>query len=260
MLAGYLASILIGFSLGLIGGGGSILTLPVLVYLFHLPPALATSYSLFIVGTTSLAGTISNYQQGHVHTKTALLFGATSVSTVFVVRRFLLPNIPDTLLAIGDWQLTHSLATMVLFAMLMLLASISMIRNRPVQKNTAQKQLPHYLLFMYGIAIGIVTGFLGAGGGFLIIPALVLLCKLDMKQAIGTSLLIITLNSLIGFTGDLGQHQIDWTFLFSVTAIAIVGLLVGGIISHKTDAAKLKRGFGWFVLVMGIYILLKEIL
>ena len=113
---------------------------------------------------------------------------------------------------------------------------------------------------IYGVAIGIVTGLLGAGGGFLLIPTLVLLLKLPMKKAIGTSLLIIALNSLIGFTGDLGHFKVDWLFLFKITAIAMVGIFLGGIIGKRLPGDKLKKGFGWFVLVMGLYIILKETL
>ena len=149
---------------------------------------------------------------------------------------------------------------MVIFAILMLAASIAMIQNKKasVDENSLSKKKPVLLLF-YGILIGLVTGFLGAGGGFLLIPALVILMKLPMKEAVGTSLLIISLNSLIGFMGDIGRYPIDWDFLFSVTAIAIAGIFAGGFFNQKVNAEKLKKGFGWFVLVMGIYILVKEI-
>ncbi|MNY34495.1 Sulfite exporter TauE/SafE [compost metagenome] len=151
---------------------------------------------------------------------------------------------------------------MVCFGILMLLASISMIRNK---RNDEQEQeckscIKFFRLLGYGIAIGLVTGLLGAGGGFLLIPALVFLLKLPMKKAIGTSLLIIALNSLIGFTGDLGHFNIHWKFLLSVTAVAIAGLFIGNLVSKNIPGAKLKKGFGWFVLVMGTYIILKEIL
>lgn len=259
---GYIAALFIGISLGLIGGGGSILTVPVLVYLFGLNPVLSTSYSLFVVGSTSLVGAFSNYLKGFVRIKTALLFGLSSITTVFLTRKFLIPLIPDHIATMGGFDITEAIVTMVLFAILMVVASISMIRvhKQKTEDNVASNtkvNLPKLLL--YGVAIGIATGLLGAGGGFLLIPTLVLLVKLPMKEAVGTSLLIIALNSLIGFTGDLGHFTMDWFFLFKITTIAIAGIFVGGIAGKKIAGDKLKKGFGWFVLVMGIYILSKEI-
>lgn len=258
---GYAASLLIGISLGLIGGGGSILTVPVLVYLFGLSPTLGISYSLFVVGFTSLIGAFNNYRKGLVNFKTALLFGTSSISTVFITRKFIIPHVPDVFFNIGSFLVTQALFVMVVFGILMLAASISMIRNKKttVDESSASKKKP-MLLVVYGILIGLVTGFLGAGGGFLLIPALVILMKLPMKEAIGTSLLIISLNSLIGFVGDIGRHPIDWKFLSIVTAIAISGVIAGGFFNEKVNAEKLKKGFGWFVLIMGIYILTRELL
>jgi uncharacterized protein len=259
---GYAASLLIGISLGLIGGGGSILTVPVMVYLFGLQPLLATSYSLFIVGSTSLVGAFNNFRKGLVNIKAALLFGASSIVTVFLTRKFIVPAIPTTIFSIGGVTITESLLTMVLFAILMLLASFSMIRNKKVQAE--EKECKNCIRFgklvIYGTAIGLVTGLLGAGGGFLLIPALVFLLKLPMKTAIGTSLLIIALNSLVGFTGDLGHFAIDWRFLLKVTLLATTGIFIGGALGKKLSSEKLKKGFGWFVLVMGIYIIMKETL
>lgn len=256
-IAGYISAILIGISLGLIGGGGSILTVPVLVYLFGISPAIATSYSLFIVGSSSLVGAYRNYQKGWTDIKTALLFGTSSITTVFLTRKFIIPNIPDNLFTHGQLTITKATATMVLFAILMILASSSMIRSKNTAANNTNTQSTSKLL-LYGVGIGIVTGLLGAGGGFLIIPALVFFVGLDMKKAIGTSLLIIALNSLIGFTGDIGQYDIDWKLLGTVTALAIAGIFIGGYIGKAIPGNKLKKGFGWFVLIMGIYIIIKE--
>lgn len=261
-IIGYMASLLIGISLGLIGGGGSILTVPVMVYLFGLQPLLATSYSLFIVGSTSLVGALNNLRIGLVNMKAALLFGASSIVTVFLTRKFILPVIPENIATIGGITISESLLTMVLFAILMLVASISMIRKRGGVKAETEvdtKSLLFGKLVIYGVSIGLVTGLLGAGGGFLLIPALVLLLKLPMKQAIGTSLMIIAMNSLIGFAGDLGHFAIDWFFLLKVTAIAVAGIFIGGALGKKIQSEKLKKGFGWFVLVMGIYIIVKEL-
>ena len=258
--AGYVAALFIGISLGLIGGGGSILTVPVLVYLFGISPAVGISYSLFVVGITSLVGAFNNYRKGLVNFKVALIFGVASISTVFITRKFIVPLILNKLFQIGSISVTYSLLVMLLFAVLMLAASISMIRSRKIavdEKNISQQH--DLLVFLYGIVIGLVTGFLGAGGGFLLIPALVILMKLPIKEAIGTSLLIIALNSLIGFVGDIGHYTISWKFLLTVSCIAIVGVFIGGFFNDKVNAEKLKKGFGWFVLVMGIYIIVKEI-
>ena len=258
---GYFASILIGVALGLIGGGGSILTVPVLVYLFGVSPLLSTSYSLFIVGSTSLVGAVNNYKQGFVNVKIALLFGLTSITTVFLTRKFIIPNIPQKVAKIGSFIITESMLMMILFATLMVIAATAMIKNRKSidEKNPVNTKLNIIKLLVYGIAIGITTGFLGAGGGFLLIPTLVILLGLPMKEAVGTSLLIIALNSLFGFTADLGHFEIDWYFLLSITAIALVGLVIGSQIGKKIESIKLKKGFGYFVLIMGIFIIIKEV-
>lgn len=258
----YIATAFIGISLGLIGGGGSILTLPVLVYLFGVNPLLATSYSLFVVGATSMIGTIGNYRKGLVDIKAALIFGSASVLTVFLIRKFIVPFIPHDLFMIGNYQVTSSLVTMVVFGVLMLSASISMIRSSHTrdQEKECKNCAKFFRLSGYGITIGVITGLLGAGGGFLLIPSLIFLLKLSMKKAIGTSLMIIAFNSLIGFAADLSHFNMDWLFLLTITGIAIAGLFIGNVIGTRIPGANLKKGFGWFVLIMGIYIILKEVL
>ena len=260
-LLGYFAAAFIGISLGLIGGGGSILTVPAMVYLFGVSPLLATSYSLFIVGVTSLAGSISNIRNRDINYKSVFFLGAASVATVLITRKFLIPIIPKNLVTIYGYTITESVFTMVLFGLLMLLASISMISNKKViaVSNDCQDCFPFSKLLVYGIGIGLVTGLLGAGGGFLLIPALVFLVKLPMKNAIATSLFVIALNSLFGFVADLGHFKINWPFLLAVTGIAITGVMIGGLISKKIPSDKLKQGFGWFVLVMGVCIIITEI-
>ena len=259
-IAGYIASLIIGLSLGLIGGGGSILTVPVLVYLFRIDPILATAYSLFIVGATSLVGVLPKYKNGEINLKTAIIFGIPSIIAVYLTRAFLVPSIPMHIFNIGSFEVTKSLLMMILFALLMLFASISMIREQKQESVVEEKQVFNYpMILLEGLVVGTLTGLVGAGGGFLIIPALVLFSKLPMKQAIGTSLLIIAAKSLIGFTGDLGKQTMDWTLLLSITSLAIVGIFIGNSYSKKISAESLKKGFGWFVLVMGVYILIKEI-
>jgi len=262
ILIGFSASILIGLSLGLVGGGGSILTVPVLVYLLGVEPVLATAYSLFIVGLTSAVGVFPKYKEGLVDVRTALIFGAPSIAAVFLTRRWLVPAIPTNIGHVGDWVLTKNVLLMSLFAVLMVAASVSMIRDTKKDNGATDGSLSfnYPLIVMEGAVVGILTGLVGAGGGFLIIPALVLLTKLPMKKAVGTSLLIIAAKSLIGFTGDLmSGKQMDWTLLWSVTAIAIAGIFLGNAISSRIDGGSLKKGFGWFVLIMAAYILLREL-
>lgn len=260
-IIGYFLAALVGISLGLIGGGGSILMVPILVYVFALNPIMATSYSLFVVGSTSLVGAFNNYRKGLVSIKTALLFGLSSITTVFVTRKLVMPLIPEILFRVGGFPVKQSMAIMVLFAILMLMASAAMIKSRKEIINTAASSGPNdtFKLLMYGVLVGLATGFLGAGGGFLIIPALVLILKMPMKTAVGTSLLIIALNSLIGFTGDLGHIVIDWKFLGMITAIAVAGIFIGGAMAKRIAGEKLKKGFGWFVMIMGVYIIIKEL-
>ncbi|MEO6820417.1 MAG: sulfite exporter TauE/SafE family protein [Ginsengibacter sp.] len=260
-IAGYIASVFIGLVLGLIGGGGSILTVPVLVYLFSIDAVIATAYSLFIVGLTSAFGALSYYRKGLVNLKTALLFGAPSIVSVYLTRALIIPAIPDTVFSNGNFVVTKSLLILLLFAALMIAASYKMIKpTAALNPDAAAHQLNYPLIIINGILIGFLTGLVGAGGGFLIIPALVLLCKIPMKEAIGTSLTIITANTLIGFLGVPHSVFIDWVFLFKISGLAILGIFLGIAISKKIDGPKLKPIFGWFVLVMGIYIILRETL
>jgi uncharacterized membrane protein YfcA len=262
-IVGYLSSIIIGISLGLIGGGGSILTVPVLVYQMGVEPVTATAYSLFIVGASSLVGAWPKYRQGLVSLKTAVVFGIPSIAAVFATRKYIVPAIPNEVFQLGDFIFTKSILMMTLFAILMVAASVSMIREK--KKNTEEpgtaQKFNYPLIMIEGSIVGVLTGLVGAGGGFLIIPALVMLSKLPMKMAVGTSLLIIAAKSLIGFTGDISAHSanLDWTLLLSVTALAIVGILLGNRLSKKIDGNKLKKGFGWFVLAMGVYIIFNEL-
>lgn len=257
---GYISAILIGVSLGLIGSGGSILTVPVLVYLFGIDAVMATAYSLFIVGVSSLMGAIRYFIKGLVNVKTAIIFGIPSIIAVYGTRAYLVPNIPNEILHIGGFVLTKQVLLLELFAVLMVFASFSMIRkSKKVEEVAVEQSFNYPLILVEGLVVGILTGLVGAGGGFLIIPALVLLSKLPMKEAIGTSLVIIAMKSLIGFMGEHPSSQINWLFLFEITALAIVGIFIGMALSRKVDGEKLKPAFGYFVLVMGIYILIKEI-
>lgn len=259
-IAGYIASVFIGITLGLIGGGGSILTVPVLVYLFGIDAVLATAYSLFIVGATSAVGTFRFYKKGLVQVKTAFIFGIPSIAAVYLTRAFIVPAIPDYIFQIGAFVLTKSILLLILFAVLMILASVSMIRKKSnSEEDEPLHSIPYVAIVFQGIIIGIITALVGAGGGFLIIPVLVHFLKLSMKMAVGTSLMIITLNSLLGFAFSLPYILVQWKIVLSVATIAVIGIIIGTYISSFIDGKKLKPAFGWFVLIMGLYILIKEI-
>jgi uncharacterized membrane protein YfcA len=259
-IIGFIAAILVGLSLGLIGGGGSILTVPILVYLLGVDAAdTAPAYSLFIVGTASLIGGTIKYKEGFVDIKTAIIFGLPAIVSVYITRRFLVPSIPNDIFTIDNFIFTKRIFVMGLFAVLMVLASVSMIKGRKDIEQTQPQKFNYPLILAEGILVGIITGLVGAGGGFIIIPALVMLSKLSMKKAVGTSLVIIAAKSLFGFLGDLSVIEIDWKLLLGFTVFAISGIFIGNKLSHKIDGSKLKKGFGWFVLVMGTYIFIKEI-
>ncbi len=256
---GYIASVFIGISLGLIGGGGSILTVPVLVYLFGIDTVLATAYSLFVVGITSAVGSVSYFKKGLVHLQTAVVFGIPSIIAVFFTRAYLVPSIPENIFTTDYFTISKNLLLMLLFALLMIFASYSMIKNNKFCSDIIQKQQFNYpLIFIEGIIVGTLTGLVGAGGGFLIIPALVILSKLPMKQAIGTSLVIIAVKSLIGFWGENNSSAIDFLFLTKVSVAAVIGIFIGMVLSKKINGEQLKPTFGWFTLLMGIYIIAKE--
>jgi uncharacterized protein len=259
-ILGYLAALAIGLSLGLIGGGGSILTVPVLVYLFQVNAVVATAYSLFIVGATSLVGAIPKYKMGDVDLKTAAIFGIPSITTVFITRKFIVPAIPQVIFNFHRLVVTKSVFLMTIFGLLMIIAALVMLTNQVIKSNMPQiKPVNNIWIALQGALEGSLTGLVGAGGGFLIIPALVLFSKLPMKKAIGTSLLIIAVKSLIGFTGDLGHTVIDWRLLLTVTTLAITGIFLGNRLSKNLDGEKLKKGFSWFVLVMGIFIVVHQL-
>lgn len=257
-LLGYIASILIGISLGLIGSGGSILTVPVLVYLFHIEPLLATTYSLCVVGLSSIAGVISRLKQKLVDFKTLVFFGLPSILGVFLARKFLLPSIPEVMQITNNMLLTKSHFIMLFFAALMLVSALSMILGKNKKEIEGIAPIYGMTLMLVGLGEGLLTGIVGAGGGFLIIPALVILAKLPMKKAIASSLVIISIKSLVGFTGDLFHTSVDWTFLYKIIILATLGIVTGNYLNKKMDGAKLKRGFGLFVLGMSLFILIEQ--
>jgi uncharacterized protein len=260
-ILGYIAAVFIGVILGLIGGGGSILTVPILVYLMSKEPVLATGYSLFVVGSTALVGALNYWRKDLVEVKTGLVFALPSVAAVFTTRKFVVPAIPKELFSIGDFTMTKNMGMMVLFALIMLGSAYSMLKkNKGEEQEENEEESPNYFIVMLqGLLIGALTGMVGAGGGFLIVPALVLLVGLPMKKAVATSLLVIAINSLLGFLGDVTEQKIEWGFLLSFASLAIGGIFIGIFLSRFVSGEKLKKGFGWFVALMGIFILVKEL-
>lgn len=264
-IAGFIAFLFIGLILGLIGGGGSILGVPVLVYMMSFSADEATSYSLFIVGMTSLIGAIAYLRKGEISVEAILQFALASLTTVFCVRKFLMPAIPQNFSLFGFAVQKHVMI-MLVFAVLILASSYSMIKKRKPNRinevkwdEFAKSPIGIPFVIVLGILVGFITGFVGAGGGFIIVPVLIFFLRLNFKKAIGTSLCIIAINSLIGFTGNIGHQQIDWLFLVSISAMCVVGIILGSLVSDRISSKKLKPAFGWFTLTVGIFVLVKEL-
>lgn len=258
---GYISALIIGVSLGLIGGGGSILAVPVLAYLFSVNEKVATAYSLFVVGASALLGGIKQHLKGYVDWRTAIVFGIPAIAGVAIVRHYVVPALPDVIVTLGDFDLTRRMAMFGLFAVLMIPAAFSMLKQRKEKeiKRDCTVKYNYPLIVVEGIIVGAITGVIGAGGGFLIIPALVILAKVKMKVAVGTSLIIIAFKSLLGFfLGDAFTMEIDWIFLSFFTGISFIGIFIGSYLSNFIDGNKLKRGFGYFIFVMAIFIFYME--
>ena len=259
---GYIAAIFVGLVLGLIGAGGAILTVPIMVYLMDIDPVTATVYSLFIVGTTTLIGSLSYVKNGLVNFKTSLAFAIPSLISIFVTRKFILPAIPETLFQSESFVLSKNHFVLFFFAIIMLLSSVSMIFGSVKERDAGSEMNGKEILTLifYGLFVGLITGLVGAGGGFLIVPALVFFAKIPVKTAVGTSLLIIAINSLTGFAGDLmGDYLIDWKLLFVFLGFAIAGIFLGSYLTKYISGKSIKKSFGWFVLFMGAYIIIREI-
>ena len=257
-IVGLILGILIGVSLGLIGSGGSILTIPILVYLVNISPSNATTYSLFIVGISAFVGSLKGVKDKLLDFKTALYFGLPSVVSVFIMRKFLVPLLPTVLFEFAGISILKDFFIMFVFALLMIFASLSMIKKKTTIEN-ANSKISLTKIILNGFFIGAITGFVGVGGGFLIIPTLLFSAKLPMKKAVATSLIIIAFNSLIGFAGSVGGTQIEWIFLLQFTSFSVVGIFVGMLLSKKISNEKLKPAFGWFVMITGIYVIIKEL-
>ena len=255
-ILGYVGALFIGLVLGLTGGGGSILTVPILVYLMSINPVTATAYSLFIVGTTSTFGAIQNYRKNLVDIKNGFIFAIPSFIAVYLTRKYIVPEIPKVIIE-SPILITKDTFLMLFFAVIMVFGALSVLKKKTQNTNNEEKRN----LILIGIqtfTIGIIIGLVGAGGGFLIIPSLILFAKLPMRKAVGTSLFIIAMNSLVGFIGDVQNLEIDWMFLLIFSAISVVGIFTGMYLTKYTNESQLKKIFAYFVLVMAAIILLKE--
>ncbi|MDC6351373.1 sulfite exporter TauE/SafE family protein [Zeaxanthinibacter sp. PT1] len=260
-IIGYAGALIIGISLGLIGGGGSILAVPVLAYLFSINEKLATAYSLFIVGTSALVGSYQQHIKGYVDWRTAVVFGIPAITGVTLVRYFFIPALPELLFSVGGFDFTRRMGMFGLFAILMIPAAYSMLKKDKIgiKKPSGDISYNYPLILLEGIVVGGITGIIGAGGGFLIIPALVVLANVEMKKAIGTSLIIIAVKSLSGFfLGDAMTMEIDWIFLSIFTAASLIGIIIGSYLGNFIDSRKLKKGFGYFILLMAGFIFYME--
>lgn len=255
-IIGHLLAGCIGISLGLLGGGGSVLALPILVYVMGISPKPAIAMTLVIVGTVSLLGTIPHWRKGNVNLRKALIFGPATMLGAFLGAKLAhLPFFTET-------------RQLLLFAVMMLVAAVLMIRKGSLpspdkKEDTELSPPPIYQYYWFwliteGLGIGILTGLVGVGGGFAIVPALVLLGNTPIKEAIGTSLLIITLNSLAGFLGYLGTVSLDWGLMATFTCVAAVGTFLGAYLSQYIEAKQLQKGFGYFLIAVATFILVRQ--
>lgn len=259
-ILGYALAFLIGIIMGLIGAGGSILSSAILVYLFGIAPVVSASYTLLNVGIISLVGSIRYYRKDLVDLKTACFFSAPALSTVYVMRRYIMPLIPESIYRNQNFELSKNVLIMIAFSLLMILISFTMIRRKSPETARILSEKNKLMIIGLGLLVGILTGFVGVGGGFIIVPALVFFAGLDVKKAVGTSLLIITINTAVGFTVDLNTGvNYDWTFLLKFISITILGMIVSGQLSSQISTERLKRVFGYTMLIVGCWVIFKEL-
>lgn len=255
---GLLLAVLVGLTLGMIGSGGSILTVPILVYVIGVNPVLATTYSLLIIGMTSMVGAVNGIREKTVDLNKVLYFGIPSMLTVFIVRSFVLPLVPDEFV-IGGFVLHQEKILMILFAIIMIFSAVPMIKGGGDKAKTKKNDHIAFIV-LQGIIVGFVTGIVGAGGGFLIIPVLINSFGLTLKRAVSTSLVLITINSTIGVMGDMEKFvEFDWFLIVTYIILSIIGLFIGFKVSSKIENNVLKKGFGIGILVLSAFILFQEL-
>ena len=252
-IAGYIAAVLIGVSLGLLGSGGSILSLPALIFFFGLEPILATTYSLFIVGVPAIVGSVKQMFAGNIVWKKLFLFGIRSSLGVVVARSFVLPRIPENIL-LASLSIKRGDLLLFLFSLLMLAAAILLLRNN---KGARTQRTSARILLLLGFLIGFTAGFLGAGGGFLIVPALLFFGGLTFKEATAMSLTLVGVQCLVGFIADLSQMQIpDLQLLITFTILTLAGMLIGLRFQSRADVFFLKKILALIILLIGLVLLL----
>lgn len=264
-LTGLTAMLLVGTSLGLLGGGGALLTVPVLVYMFGVGATDATGYSLAVVAVTSLAGAFAHWRRGLVARRVALIFAAPSLVSVYLTRAFLIPALPNQIHLLPDLFIGRDRLLMLAFAVMMAATAIVMIRGKQRVCENPDVECNCPGLALQGLIIGMIAGLFGAGGGFLIVPALVLLAHLPIRLAVGTSLAIISVQSLLGFLGSVQaavetSMTIDWRLLTEITIAAMLGMIFGLLLSPRIASRHLRAAFGWFVLIIGVGIGIRELL
>ncbi|MBS1623927.1 MAG: sulfite exporter TauE/SafE family protein [Bacteroidetes bacterium] len=257
-ILGYIGALLTGLVLGLLGGGGAAVSIPILVYAFGVEASIATGYSLLIVAFTALFGSIQNIRLGHVRYGALAKCGLPALISIYVMRRYLIHSIPDVFFSYGSFTLTKNSFILFILAFFMIIVARNMIWPRP--SRIEPKPEPYLLVLVQSVIIGLFTGLVGAGGGFLLIPLILAVEPMEFRNATATSLVLVTLNSTIGFIGDLQSHlTIDWVFLGTFVALSAAGVLGGIAIANKVDNVKLRRIFGYTMMAIAIYILIREV-
>jgi uncharacterized protein len=256
----YAASLFVGLSLGMIGAGGSILTVPVFIYVLKIDPLTSSIYSMFIVGISSLAGGIKSIFNKLVDIQTMIVFGIPSVTGVLVARKFIFPSIPDQIFSIGGFVVSKKILFMFCISTLMFFAAVKMLSVASPKKEIlpVDSHIKPGFLIIQGLVVGIITGLFGIGGGFLIVPALYFWTRLPMKKAVGTTLLIIAMNSLFSFLTSYSATLINWSLLIRFSLGAVIGIFIGTRIAEKISGDYLKKIFGWFVMAISFYIVFKQ--
>jgi hypothetical protein len=257
-LFGYASLIGVGFLLGMMGAGGSILSVPILVYLFSLDVVVASSYSLFIVGSTSVVGTALKHHDHFIDIPAAVQLGVPSVLATFCTRKWLVCSLPDILFTYGSIPITRRALLLSVFAMVVIISSLMVIHSRQSTSDESTSRPYPLALILAGLGVGFLSGLAGVGGGFLILPALMLFAGLSFNVAAGSALPIIAMNSLVGFLGGAYSHSVNWLFLASISMLATLGIFIGDLFASRFSPNTLKRIFGWSALVLGIWILVKE--
>lgn len=247
---------IIGIILGLVGAGGAIIAVPILVYLMGIDQSVASGYALFTIAIASAVGAVPYVRRTEVYWPAVYSFGSVALVTTGLVRRFVVPMIPQSFIVAGD-KVTDDTFLMIVFALMMFIAAIGMIRAGAGSRML--EPAPASRLALAGFVVGVLSAVLGVGGGFLIVPALVLWSGIDMKKAVGTSLVLISANSTVGVLADMTSGmEYDWTFLLTFTGLMSAGILVGARLSRHIDGERLKTGFGWLVLAIGTIVMSRE--